>query len=530
MTWTTRNAVNNKPVVRTRQAATARTHLLRMKKTAAHKTMQNGSVVESTSNHHVVGVASASPQSPPAARLAVVARASASSATTRVPLNPFAPGSKYTVEGVVMYYVKLLAGLGTLLAADSALKKAVLSAGITFPSPLIGMFLVIGVLCLLSAANQQKAVDAVMEAISPALNWISRWLPLFYVPSLVILPIAVKSLNPAALTKVSLIVALGMPFSLLVTAFLVTRIRKLANTTAQPVTPAPPLAPFTEQHAVAWGSIGFLSGIVACFAAQGTALAANASAVATLAFTVLGLLIGSDPHPSMKKYMPHPVITTSLVANAGVALVGMLNGVGYMGTLKAYLTKGAAGAAWGAGDWLMSFLGIVVISFGFRIYGQRALLRRHLMEILGSAAGSAIISLAATCLAGRLLGLGPDLTTAVAPRSVTVALAMPIATQLGAPAELIPICATAVVLTGLIGAALAQKILDLAGFKNDPITRGLSVAAAAHGLGTAALARAEPEALPFCALAYGLMGVAASTWVAIPVVRSMLMWLAGVPA
>ena len=38
---------------------------------------------------------------------------------------------------------------------------------------------------------------------------------------------------------------------------------------------------------------------------------------------------------------------------------------------------------------------------------------------------------------------------------------------------------------------------------DDPITRGLSTAGSAHGLGTAALAAAEPEALPFCALAYG---------------------------
>ncbi len=78
---------------------------------------------------------------------------------------------------------------------------------------------------------------------------------------------------------------------------------------------------------------------------------------------------------------------------------------------------------------------------------------------------------------------------------------------------------------GLIGAASAQKLLDLARFA-DPVTRGLATASAAHGLGTAALAAKEPQALPFCALAYGLIGISASCWAAVPAVREMLKGIA----
>ena len=60
----------------------------------------------------------------------------------------------------------------------------------------------------------------------------------------------------------------------------------------------------------------------------------------------------------------------------------------------------------------------------------------------------------------------------------------------------------------------------------DPIARGLATAAAAHGLGMAALAATEPEALPFCALAYVLIGIAASLWAASPL-REVLFWVAG---
>ena len=222
------------------------------------------------------------------------------------------------------------------------------------------------------------------------------------------------------------------------------------------------------------------------------------------------------------------MLVTAVAANASCAVLGFVTGEGYWTTLAQYLTKGKDGAPLGPGDALMGFLGCVVLSFGFHIYGQRALLFRHAVEVLGSAAGSAIISLAATCAVGHAIGLPPDLSLAIAPRAVTVALAMPIAEQLGAREDLIPVCATAVVLTGLLGAASVQRLLDL-GRILDPVTRGLATAGSCHGLGTAALARAEPNALPFCALAYGLMGVAASCWAAIPQVRGGLAVLAGKP-
>ena len=77
--------------------------------------------------------------------------------------------------------------------------------------------------------------------------------------------------------------------------------------------------------------------------------------------------------------------------------------------------------------------------------------------------------------------LPPDLSLALAPRSVTVALAMPMAEQLGVPPELIPVCAAAVVMTGLIGAATCQRLLNVGGFA-DPVTRGLATAGAESGL------------------------------------------------
>ena len=174
----------------------------------------------------------------------------------------------------------------------------------------------------------------------------------------------------------------------------------------------------------------------------------------------------------------------------------------------------------------MSFLGVVVLTFGFHIYGQRALLVRHAAEIVGCAVICSLLSMVVTCGVARGMGLTPDLCLALVPRSVTVALAMPIATQLGVKDDGISICAAAVLATGLVGAMGVQRLLNMGGFA-DPLVRGLACASSCHGLGVAALAATEPAALPFCALSYGLTGIAASLWAAVPQVQTGLRAIAG---
>ncbi len=69
--------------------------------------------------------------------------------------------------------------------------QACTAAGITFPAPLLGMFAIVGALLLLSKTSPSTA-DAVYDAFSPAVDWIARWLPLFYVPLLVTIPLSIQ--------------------------------------------------------------------------------------------------------------------------------------------------------------------------------------------------------------------------------------------------------------------------------------------------------------------------------------------------
>ena len=63
--------------------------------------------------------------------------------------------------------------------------------------------------------------------------------------------------------------------------------------------------------------------------------------------------------------------------------------------------------ALGAGDVLMNLLGVVIVSFGFRIYQQRLTMKRHAPEILGATLLSSLFSMFSTAFAARALGLAP---------------------------------------------------------------------------------------------------------------------------
>ena len=360
------------------------------------------------------------------------------------------------------------------------------------------------------------------------MEWIGRWLPLFYVPSLVSLPLALSTLPPVLLLKVALLLCVGFVATLLFAANITVRIRAVTATQLLPQPSLPPVQGFTRAHHAVWAAGWAVGGLALALAPPGTNAAAAALVLFLLASTVVGFLMGSSLPKTVSRIL-HPLIVCAAFTNASAALAGSLQGAalgGYSSVLRGYLTKGVGGAAWGVGDGLMAFLHCVILSFGFRVFAQRALMKRHFAEIAGTVLFSAAFSLFLSAAAGAAMGLPAELTLAVVPRSVTVALALPIAGVLGA-GKWASVTATSVMFTGLLGANFAQPLLSALGFR-DPIVRGLATASSAHGLGTAALAAKEPEALPMAALAYAALGVASSLLVMLPAVRVALQAIAGV--
>jgi hypothetical protein len=99
----------------------------------------------------------------------------------------------------------LIVSLGIILAMDKFLKTAFVAAAIKFPSALFGMFCIFSILVVLDSTIP-AAATGLMNFFEPALLFIQRWLPLFYVPSLVVVPLSVRDIPAASGIKICLII------------------------------------------------------------------------------------------------------------------------------------------------------------------------------------------------------------------------------------------------------------------------------------------------------------------------------------
>ncbi|KAF7801473.1 plastidal glycolate/glycerate translocator 1, chloroplastic-like [Senna tora] len=414
----------------------------------------------------------------------------------------------------------LIVSVGIFLAVDLALNKAFAAAAIKFPSALFGMFCIFSVLLILDSTVPSAAM-ALMKFFEPAYMFIHRWLPLFYVPYLVVLPLSVKDIPASSAIKISLIVAGGWLATLCVAGFTAIAIRKAVKTEMIDAEPMERPSPFSSTEVWGWTGVLLISFVAALFYPTALGTQARTCLPFLLASTVLGYMLGSGL-PSSVKMVFHPIICCTLSAELTALAFGWLSKLGLEPILGFYLTKESSNP--GAGDILMAFLGSVILSFAFSMFTQRKLVKRHAAEIFTSVIISTVFSLYSTALVGRLVGLEPSLTVSILPRCITVALALSIVSLFEVANS--SITAAAVVLTGLVGANFVQATLDKIRLR-DPIARGIATASSAHGLGTAALSAKEPEALPFCAIAYALNGIFGSVLCSIPLVRQSLLAVVG---
>ncbi|XP_075639896.1 plastidal glycolate/glycerate translocator 1, chloroplastic [Castanea sativa] len=429
-------------------------------------------------------------------------------------------GGTSTLSQTVFGIAHLIISLGIILATDKILKKAFVAAAIRFPSALFGMFCIFSILVILDS-TVPAAATGLMNFFEPALIFIQRWLPLFYVPSLVVLPLSVRDIPAASGIKICLIIVGGWLATLCVAGYTAIAVRKMVNTEMTDAEPMAKPPPFSTIEVWSWTGIFLISFVTALLYPTILGTSARTCLPFLLASTVLGYMVGSGLPSDVKKVF-HPIICCAVSADLAALAFGYFSRSGLDPVLGCYLTKASSNP--GAGDVLMGFLGSVILSFAFSMFKQRKLVKRHAAEIFTSVIFSTIFSLYSTALVGRLLGLESSLTISILPRCITVALALSIVSLFeGTNSSL---TAAAVVVTGLVGANFVQATLDKLRF-HDPIARGIATASSAHGLGTAALSSKEPEALPFCAIAYALNGIFGSLLCSVPAVRQSLLAVVG---
>ncbi|MCG8426694.1 MAG: LrgB family protein [Chromatiales bacterium] len=145
-------------------------------------------------------------------------------------------------------------------------------------------------------------------------------------------------------------------------------------------------------------------------------------------------------------------------------------------------------------------LGPATVALAVPLYNQLSQLRRLWLPLAtGLIVGVAFAGLSAVGIA-KLLGASQATLLSLAPKSVTAPIAMGVAEKIGGLPSL---TAALVVMTGIIGAVVGNKLFDLLRVREDSI-RGFALGLTSHGIGTARAFQLSEEMGAFSGLAMAL--------------------------
>jgi predicted murein hydrolase (TIGR00659 family) len=186
----------------------------------------------------------------------------------------------------------------------------------------------------------------------------------------------------------------------------------------------------------------------------------------------------------------HPLANPVMLSVAVVAAVLLATGMPYE-----HYFDGA--------QFVHFLLGPATVALAVPLYAQWPRLKAMAGPlVIALIAGSLTAALSAYTI-GALLGASRQSLISLAPKSVTMPIAMAVAEPLGG----IPALAAAMVLvTGVLGAVGARYLYRWLGIV-DPVVRGFAIGLASHGIGTARAFQVSEQAGAFAALAMGLNGL-----------------------
>ena len=130
------------------------------------------------------------------------------------------------------------------------------------------------------------------------------------------------------------------------------------------------------------------------------------------------------------------------------------------------------------------------VALAIPLYEKLDLLKANAAAIIAGISVGSLVSLGSALVLALALDLTKEQYATLLPKSVTTAISMDIAAELGGMAAL---TGALVILTGIVGALLAEGVFRVFGI-TDPIAKGIGIGSAAHAVGTAkALEMGEVE-------------------------------------
>lgn len=412
-------------------------------------------------------------------------------------------------------FVAMTLGLGALWGVERAAHRLLEAFAVRFPSSVAGMLLSFALLLALRGLAPRWA-SRVATALEPARRFLARWMALFFVPPLVLLPLTPL---PAARDLVFSVGIMTLGFGLnLVAVAKVAGIRGHGASTAAVHLPG----------GYAWSRRGvyFFWGVVTTAGVAGWFLLGDPLyvSVAGVGFAVGFFLLGEELRQKLTNLgskafaaASHPV----LVSAAGTCATW--RGLGL--PLEQYLSHQRGLDPSFAGNMLMALLAPSVVSLGLALDAERALLRRRAVSLVGATVFGSLFSLFSTALLARGCGLSTEYGRALLSRSVTTPVALVMAQGLDANPGL---TAAFVICSGVLGALFSVTILRRVGVR-EPFVVGVATGAASHGIGTAALVREFPQAAAASAISFALTAALSVTFLSVPHLRFALLAIVGQP-
>ena len=161
-------------------------------------------------------------------------------------------------------------------------------------------------------------------------------------------------------------------------------------------------------------------------------------------------------------------------------------------------------------------LGMSVVALGYLMYEQVERLKSATLPVLGATIGGCIVGIGLVVGIALCFGMERDIITSIAPKSVTVPIAIAISEPRGG---VVAVTSVVVFCTGVLGSICGAKLLSLCGVK-DPMARGFALGAASHGIGTARAIELGAVEGAMSGLAMALTGF--GTAVLLPIVEKYL--------
>ncbi|QSZ37733.1 hypothetical protein DSL72_008832 [Monilinia vaccinii-corymbosi] len=252
-----------------------------------------------------------------------------------------------------------------------------------------------------------------------------------------------------------------------------------------------------------------------------------------LTFNVLAYFAAQSLPVRWKQFL-HPVLLSSGITIIGIWILGLLRGNKIDEILGAYKTDTKYIAYWdgeknlplpGAGDIFNSVLDASIVSLALPMFQYRHELKSHFIPIIIPSVALAVASLFAyppLCLS---LGISPPISLSFSVRSLTLALATPAASNLGANLNA---AAALAIMSGILGVLIGQRLLALLRVRpDDYITIGVAMGGNASAIATALLLASDPRAAALGSLSMSLFGIVTLVLTSVPPVVEIVRGMVG---